>query len=145
MTIDGRACVVTALTDITDRTRAEDALRESERRFARLFHANPLPMSIVGLRDGRHLDVNNAAVRHSGYSREEMLGRTKAELGFWVAPERREEMHACSSATGACATSRSSSARGRARSASSSSTRRSSATRASRPRSACRSTSPSAS
>ena len=53
MTIDGRACVVTALTDITDRTRAEDALRESERRFARLFHANPLPMSIVGLRDGR--------------------------------------------------------------------------------------------
>ncbi len=92
MTIDGRACVVTALTDITDRTRAEDALRESERRFARLFHANPLPMSIVGLRDGRHLDVNNAAVRHSGYSREEMLGRTEAELGFWVAPGRREEM-----------------------------------------------------
>ena len=48
------------------------------------FHANPLPMSITSLRDHRHLEVNEAAVRHSGYSREEMLGHTKPELGFWV-------------------------------------------------------------
>jgi PAS domain S-box-containing protein len=49
-------------------------------------------MSITGLDDGRHLEVNEAAVRHSGFTREEMLGRTKAELGFWVAPEQRETM-----------------------------------------------------
>ena len=39
--IDGRPCILTALIDITDRVRAETALRESERRFAQLFHANP--------------------------------------------------------------------------------------------------------
>ena len=49
-------------------------------------------MSITRLRDGRHLEVNEAAVRHGGFTREEMLGRTKAELGLWVAPEQREAM-----------------------------------------------------
>jgi PAS domain S-box-containing protein len=81
--IDGRSCVLTALVDITARQRAERALRETERRFAEAFHANPLPMSITRLVDGHHLDVNEAALRHSGYTRDEMLGRTKAELGFF--------------------------------------------------------------
>ncbi len=90
--VDGRPCILTALIDITDRVRAETALRESERRFVQLFHANPLPMTIVSLRTHRHLDVNEAAVRHSGYTREEMLGRTKPELGFWVAPDQRGDL-----------------------------------------------------
>jgi PAS domain S-box-containing protein len=82
---DGEACILTALTDIT-------ALRESERRFMVAFHSNPLPMSITSLRDHRHLEVNEAAVRHSGYMREEMLGRTKAELGFGATAEQRDRM-----------------------------------------------------
>jgi PAS domain S-box-containing protein len=90
--IDGRSCILTALVDITDRVHAEAALRESERRFAQLFHANPLPMTIVSMRTHRHLDVNEAALRHSGYTREEMLGRTRAELGFWVAPDQRDDL-----------------------------------------------------
>jgi len=90
--VDGRQCVLTALVDITARQRAEHALRETERRFAHAFHANPLPMSITRLRDGVHLDVNEAAVRHSGYTRQEMLGRAKAELGFWVSGPQREDL-----------------------------------------------------
>jgi PAS domain S-box-containing protein len=89
--VDGRTCVVTALMDITDRVRAEAALRESERRFAQAFDANPLPMSITTL-DGRHLYVNAAALRHSGYTRDELMQRTKAELGFWTVPEDRDRL-----------------------------------------------------
>jgi PAS domain S-box-containing protein len=92
VTIDGEACVLTALTDITDRKRMEESLRESERRFMTAFHANPLPMSIAALSDHRQLEVNEAAVRHSGYSREELLGRSKRELGFWAAPEQLEDV-----------------------------------------------------
>ena len=44
------------------------------------------------MRTHRHLDVNEAAVRHSGYSRDEMLGRTKPELGFGVAPDQRDRL-----------------------------------------------------
>jgi PAS domain S-box-containing protein len=90
--IDGRPCILSALTDITDRVRMEDALRESEQRFLLAFHANPLPMTITRLADGVHLEVNDAAVRHSGFTREEMLGRTKAELGFGVGPEEHDTM-----------------------------------------------------
>jgi PAS domain S-box-containing protein len=90
--VDGRTCVITALMDITARVRAEEALRKSERRFAQFFSANPLPMSIVRLRDGRRLDVNEAAVRHSGYAREEMLGRTQAEVGFRLTRAQRDEL-----------------------------------------------------
>jgi PAS domain S-box-containing protein len=90
--IEERTCILTALTDITDRSRAEQALRESEQRFLLTFHANPLPMSITRFSDGTHLDVNDAAVRHSGFTRDEMLGRTKPELGFWVAPDERDSM-----------------------------------------------------
>jgi PAS domain S-box-containing protein len=92
VTLGGERCVLTAVTDITDRTRAEEALRESERRFMLLFHANPLPMTITDLADHRHLEVNEAALRDTGFTRQEMLGRTKLELGYWVAPEQREEI-----------------------------------------------------
>jgi PAS domain S-box-containing protein len=90
--VDGRPCVLTALVDITERQRTEQALRETERRFAQAFHANPLPMSITRLRDGQHLDVNEAALRHSGFTREELLGGSKPELGFWVTSPQREEL-----------------------------------------------------
>ena len=90
--VDGRPCVITALMDITARVRAERALRESERLFAQFFHANPLPMSIVRLRDGCHVDVNDAAVRHSGFRREELLDRTKPEIGIGLAPDDRDRM-----------------------------------------------------
>ena len=90
--VDGHACILTALTDITDRVRSEDALRESEQRFLLAFHANPLPMSITRLDDGRHLEVNEAALRHGGFTREEMLGHTKAALGFWIDAAQRDAM-----------------------------------------------------
>src|SRR5262249_32868942 len=90
--VDGRTCVITALTDISARVRAEDALRESERRFAQFFDANPLPMTIVRMGDGRTLDVNEAMVRQSGWAREEILGRTTPELNFWAVPDERQRL-----------------------------------------------------
>jgi PAS domain S-box-containing protein len=41
-------------------------------------------MTITSLRDGRFIDVNASFERQSGYSREEILGRTVLDIGLWA-------------------------------------------------------------
>ncbi|HMD68484.1 MAG TPA: PAS domain S-box protein, partial [Chitinivibrionales bacterium] len=55
--------------------------------FLKVFHANPLPMSITSLPDGKYLDVNKEFERVSGWSAKEAIGRTTADLNMWVYPE----------------------------------------------------------
>jgi PAS domain S-box-containing protein len=68
----GFAGAVHIIIDITDRKRAEEALRESEESYRTLFDKSIDAIIIHGL-DGRILDVNEMACRQSGYSKEELL------------------------------------------------------------------------
>jgi diguanylate cyclase (GGDEF)-like protein/PAS domain S-box-containing protein len=70
--------------DVTESTRAQEALRLSEERFSKAFNASPATMSISTLEEGLYLDVNESFCKIIGYSREEILGRTSLEMGFWV-------------------------------------------------------------
>jgi PAS domain S-box-containing protein len=77
--------------DITERRLAEQALRQSEERFAKAFQASPLALTITSLKTSRLLEVNETFCRMSGYTREEAVGRTTPELGLWVRDSDREE------------------------------------------------------
>jgi two-component system, NarL family, sensor histidine kinase UhpB len=55
------------------RRKADEELQVSERRYKLLFENNPLPMWMMSLNDFNIIAVNEAAVRHYGYSREEFL------------------------------------------------------------------------
>ena len=68
--------VVVNTRDITERLRAQDALRVSEDQYRLLFQSNPLPMWVFDAETLAFLAVNDAAVRHYGYSREEFLSMT---------------------------------------------------------------------
>lgn len=51
----------------------QDPLAESERRYRMLFAQNPLPMWMFDVETLHYLDVNEAAIRVYGYTREEFL------------------------------------------------------------------------
>jgi PAS domain S-box-containing protein len=66
-----------------------DQSRSTESSFARVFDLSPLILSVSDLETGRFLEINEAFVQATGFSREEIIGRTPIELGLWVAPEQR--------------------------------------------------------
>ncbi len=72
--------VVLVFRDQTPERTAEAALRESERRYRQLFESNPQPMWVYDRETLRFLAVNDAAVNHYGFSREEFLGMTTREI-----------------------------------------------------------------
>ena len=72
--------VVYVASDFTERKRAESALRESEHRYRTLFEMNPLPMWVYDFESLRFTDVNDAAVRHYGYTRNEFLRMTIRDI-----------------------------------------------------------------
>ncbi len=89
--LDGNTFYTIILRDITERKVATDALRRSEERFSKAFQANPQPMSLTTLSEGRYIDVNESFLTVSGYTREEVIGHTVMELGIWEMPERRDD------------------------------------------------------
>jgi two-component system sensor histidine kinase UhpB len=57
-------------------------LRESEERYRELFNNNPMPMWVFDAGNFRFLEANSAAVEHYGYTHEEFLNKTLADIRF---------------------------------------------------------------
>jgi PAS domain S-box-containing protein len=70
---EGRPCLIVTGIDITDRKKTEEQLRESEQKYKLLFDSSPLPLLIFSRTDHSIIDVNEAAVKSYGYTREEFL------------------------------------------------------------------------
>ncbi|HEY6240655.1 MAG TPA: PAS domain S-box protein [Burkholderiales bacterium] len=66
--------------DVTEQVRAQKALESSEARYRTLFEWHPHPMWVVDSSTLAFLAVNEAAVRHYGYSRAEFLSMTADQI-----------------------------------------------------------------
>lgn len=66
--------VMAAIRNVTDRTQTQNALKKSEEIYTRLVNAIPDAVMRINL-DGKVLFVNDAAIRISGYSRDEIEGQ----------------------------------------------------------------------
>ena len=81
--------VIVLVRDLTARRTAEEALRRSEDRFVKFFHVNPACSTVTRLSDNIFVDVNERFCQLTGFSREELLGRTGVSVGLWYDPTER--------------------------------------------------------
>jgi PAS domain S-box-containing protein len=72
--------VLSLVLDVTARKRIEEVMRASEEQYRLLFESNPLAMWVYDLETLRFLAVNDATVEQYGYSREQFLNMTIAQI-----------------------------------------------------------------
>jgi PAS domain S-box-containing protein len=82
-TSDGPA-TLSIFYDTTSRMAAEAALRRSEAMLSHLFATSPDSIALTEMSTGRYTLANDSFLRLTGYSREELLGRTSFELRIWA-------------------------------------------------------------
>jgi len=78
---EGEAAILGVVSDITERKRAEQALRESEERLKILFESAPDTIYLIDS-EGRFVDGNRAAMELIGFARDEVIGKSLAEMGL---------------------------------------------------------------
>ncbi len=84
---------VTAVRDISERKRAEEALRRSEERFARFFASAPVATAVTQpKRGGLILTVNEQFTKLLGYTEKEAVGSTTVGLGLFANQPDRERV-----------------------------------------------------
>lgn len=81
------------LNDITRHKQAQQALQQSEEKFARAFQTSPYAITLARVRDGAFVEVNEAFTTLSGYSREEALDHSSPELSLWVDLQARDQIY----------------------------------------------------
>jgi PAS domain S-box-containing protein len=84
--------VIWVARNITERVLAEEALRLSEETFSKSFSASPSAIAITHMGDGRHIEVNETFCTLTGYTPEEVIGRTALDLNLWVNSEDRQNL-----------------------------------------------------
>ncbi len=92
--IDGAQYLFSIIHDISDRVRAQKALKDSEEKFSKAFHGSPDSININRYEDGVYLEINEGFTRMTGYTEADVLGRSSlpGDLGIWITREDRDRM-----------------------------------------------------
>ncbi|MBT6747860.1 MAG: PAS domain S-box protein, partial [Desulfobacula sp.] len=81
---DGKVIgIASFVSDITERVQANEGLRKSEEKFRTLFHTSPNAITLTSAENGVYIDVNDGFTKMLGYSKEDVIGKTSAELNIW--------------------------------------------------------------
>jgi PAS domain S-box-containing protein len=76
--------------ELKERRQAEEALKRSEEKFFKAFHASPDAITISRLKDRAWVEINEGFSQMTGYSREEALSSSSTRTGIWVHSEERD-------------------------------------------------------
>jgi PAS domain S-box-containing protein len=88
---EGRKAVLGYFMDNTNCVHTQEALSISEDKFQKAFRSSP-DWFVISTLEGFYVDVNEAFLRTTGYTSEEIVGRNSVDVGIWVNPQKRAEM-----------------------------------------------------
>ena len=78
--------------EIGERKIAQESLRESEEKFRLAFQTSPDSVNINRASDGMYLDINDGFARITGYTRDDVIGKTSLGLNIWYDPKDRKRL-----------------------------------------------------
>jgi PAS domain S-box-containing protein len=84
--------VVGVSRDISRRKAAEELLYETQERFRLAFYTNPDSININRMTDGLYVEINEGFTQTTGYTAEEVIGKTSLEINVWYDPAQRQKM-----------------------------------------------------
>ncbi|HLA33155.1 MAG TPA: PAS domain S-box protein [Pseudomonas sp.] len=90
--VERQLCILSTFRDVSERLRAEAALKASQEKFAKAFHSSPDAITITERESGRYIEVNEGFSRLTGYKAEEVIGLSSRELSVWADPQERVQM-----------------------------------------------------
>ncbi|CAH8286500.1 PAS domain S-box-containing protein [Mariniflexile fucanivorans] len=86
----GNKFLIGTIRDITERKKAEIAIKESEEKFSKAFESKVIGKAILN-NEKRIIEINEALTNILGYKREDMLGKTAEEIGFFKLDNERNQ------------------------------------------------------
>jgi diguanylate cyclase (GGDEF)-like protein/PAS domain S-box-containing protein len=78
--------------ELSQNIRDKEELRQSEEKFVKAFQTSPYAIAITRMADGKFIEINDAFIGLTGYSKEEILATSSIEMNFWVNKKDREEV-----------------------------------------------------
>ncbi len=77
--------------DITERKVAQMKMEEEKQKFSKLFMSSPAAVSVTSIDRGVYLEVNESFLYFTKYTREEVVGKSSADLQLFANPDERAE------------------------------------------------------
>lgn len=93
ITFNGDHCLLFVSTDVSALKAAHRALEDREARYRTILDTAPYSIVINRNSDGTYVEVNEAFCKRSGYSRQEIIGRTPIEMDLYVDPSDRQRLY----------------------------------------------------
>ena len=87
--VDGHTVIAR---DVTERKRIQTALELSELKYSTAFHTSPDAVNINRLSDGLYLDISDGFTATTGFTRNDVEGKTSADIEIWADAETRDRL-----------------------------------------------------
>jgi PAS domain S-box-containing protein len=90
--IKGKRFLLSIFRDISQRMEIETELKDAKERFELIFQTSPEAILITRIHDGFYIDSNETFTKYTGYTREDLYGKSTLDINIWANPSDREKL-----------------------------------------------------